>query len=483
MKHDELQAILKQAFSVKLLTSPHASLILSFLDDQFKQSGRATIPHHELTDALDAGLQALRQHDARRYPGSAPHYLSQWCDDQHRFLRKYYAVGSDDPVYELTSESERALGWVEDLRKASFVGTESRFLHILALLQDIAVHGSTDVTLRLKQLHAQQADLQAQIDRLSRRGEVERYSDTQLKERFGQVSEAARRLLADFREVEENFRDIARTVQEQQFQAGTSKGDILRYVLDTDAALKTSDQGRSFYSFWQFLLSPSKQDELRELLDTVFAIPEFMHGESEHQQNVRHLKRHLLEAGSQIVASNRRLMQQLRKILDETHAAEAQRVRDLIAEIYQATMQVASDFPEDETFLELEGTPAIDMPAERQLWEPASMPRFGDERPQAGEANLAEAHLQTLYNQLYVDEQLLRRHIDTLLEQHPTVTLSDVVAAYPIERGLTEVITYLSIAAKEGQHRIDNDVQDTIPLGQYVEGRDITLPRITFARS
>ena len=482
MKHDELQAILKQAFSVKLLTSPHAPLILSFLDDQFKQAGRAIIPHHELAEALEAGLQAVRQHDARRYPGSAPHYLSQWCDDQHRFLRKYYAVGSDDPVYELTSESERALGWVEDLRKASFIGTESRFLHILNLLQDIAVHGSTDVTLRLKQLQVQQADLQARIDLLSRTGEAERYSKTQLQERFEQVNEAARRLLADFREVEENFRDIARAVQEQQFQAGTSKGDILRYVLDTDAALKTSDQGRSFYNFWQFLLSPAKQDELRELLDTVFAIPELMHGEPE-QQKVRHLKRHLLEAGSQVVASNRRLMQQLRKILDETYAAEAQRVRDLIAEISQAAMQVASDFPEDETFLQLEGTPAIDMPAERQLWEPASTPRFGDEQPQAGEANLAEANLQMLYNQLYVEEQMLRRHIDTLLEQHPTVTLSDVVAAYPIERGLTEVITYLSIAAKEGQHHIDNDVQDTIPLGPYVEGRDITLPRITFARS
>jgi hypothetical protein len=157
-------------------------------------------------------------------------------------------------------------------------------------------------------------------------------------------------------------------------------------------------------------------------------------------------------------------------------------VRDLIAEITQAAMQVASEFPEDEIFLELEGTPAIDMPVERQLWEPASTPRFGDEPPQVGEANLADAHLQTLYHQLYVDEQLLRRHIDTLLEQHPTVTLSDVVAAYPLERGLTEVITYLSIAAKEGHHYIDNNVQDTIPLGQHVERRDITLPRITFAR-
>ncbi len=233
---------------------------------------------------------------------------------------------------------------------------------------------------------------------------------------------------------------------------------------------------------WQFLLSPDKQEELRELLEMVYAIPELI-GDQQDQHGLRHLKRNLLEAGGKVVASNRRLMQQLRKILDETHAAEAQRVRDLIADISQTAMQVATSFPEDEVFFTVEGAPTVDMPAERQLWEPTVTSRFGEERVRMGEANLAEANFQPLYRQLYVDEQQLRRQIDIVLEELPAVTLAELVDTYPIERGLTEVITYLSIAAKGSPHQIDNDVQDTIPLGLNADRRDITLPRITFART
>ena len=482
MKHDDLQSILKSSFSVKLLLSPNAPLILSFLDAEFKQTGRVTIAHGELAYALDDHLQGVRQAQAALYPGDAQHYLQQWCDEEHQFLRKYYAVGSDDPVYELTSASERALGWVEELGKADFIGTESRFLRILDLLRDMVIHGSTDTKMRLAGLQAQRDDLQAQIDALQATGEAERYSETQLKERFFEANDATRRLVADFREVEENFRAIARSVQEQQYRAGARKGDILRYVLDADAALKSSDQGKSFYAFWHFLLSQGKQDELRELLDTIYAIPELPTDQPD-QQGLRHLKRNLLEAGAQVVASNRRLMQQLRKMLDDTQADEARRARELIADISQLAMRTTAAFPEEEAFFWVEGTPAVDMPMERQLWDAPSTPHFGEATPRLGQANLAEANLDKLYNQRrHVDERHLRRNIDNVLEQRPTITLAELVDTYPIERGLTEVITYLSIAAKDDAHQIDTEVQDTIALLQDMEMREITLPRITFAR-
>ena len=221
------------------------------------------------------------------------------------------------------------------------------------------------------------------------------------------------------------------------------------------------------------------------LLETLYLIPDLASEVSSadpEPQSLRHLKRNLLEAGSKVVASNRRLMQQLRQVLDEQHAAEAQRVRDLIADISQSAMLIAEAFPPEDDFMTIETIPALDMPMERQLWEPASTPRFGDATPQLGEANLAEANLQSLYSQMVVDEGQLARHIDTLLEHHPSVTLAELVETYPIERGLTEVITYLSIAAKGDMHTIDTEIQDTIALQQNTERCDITLPRITFSR-
>ena len=482
MTHDELQTTFKHAYSIKLLVSPNAPLILSFFYAQFKQPGRVVRTHQELIEALEEQLLDLRSQDARRYPREAQSYLRQWCDEEHRFLRKYFATGQDDPVYELTSHAERAIEWVMSLRKTAFIGTESRFLRILDLLKEIVINRTPDVAVRLQHLEAQRAMIDAQIEALHTSREATRYSETQLKERLFEAYEGARRLLADFREVEENFRSIARSVHEQQFQLGARKGDILRYFLNAEDAIKESDQGRSFYAFWQFLLSQSQQDDLRSWLDAIEAMPELPMA-SEQTPVLRHLKRYLLEAGTQVVTSNRRLVQQLRQVLDEQQAGRMQRLRDLITDIGQLALELSPAFPEEEAFIELEGAPAVEMPLERQLWEPSATLRF-DHRPLAqGEANLAEADLNALSRQVYVNEQQLRRNIDTLLQRRQSVTLADVVQSYPIERGLTEVITYFSIAAKSRHHRIDTDVHDTIALGQESERRDMTLPRVVFARA
>src|SRR5918996_2062976 len=145
MTHDELQTTFKHAYSVKLLVSPNAPLILSFLYAQFKQPGRVVRAHQELAEALEEQLLELRSQETRRYASEAQSYLRQWCDEEHRFLRKYFATGQDDPVYELTSHAERAIEWVMSLRKAEFIGTESRFLRILDLLEEIVINRTPDV--------------------------------------------------------------------------------------------------------------------------------------------------------------------------------------------------------------------------------------------------------------------------------------------------------------------------------------------------
>lgn len=493
MDHDQLAFDLADAVSVKLLRTPHAPLILSFLQREFKQTGRVTIPHSELTEALDEYLDILRTDAPDRYSGATATYLRQWCDEEHRFLRRYHETGSDDPVYELTADTERALGWVQDLHRSEFVGTESRFLRIFDLLREIVEMSTVNAADRLAQLEAQKAAIQAQIDAIQATGQVQRSTSTQLKERFFDANDLARRLIADFREVEENFRSIARDVQKQQLQAGVSKGQIVGYVLDADIALKESDQGRSFYAFWQFLISHSKQEELRELLEKVYALPE-LPAAREDQQIMRQLKRRLLDAGAKIVDSNRRLAEQLRKLLDEQRLAEARRVQELIAEIKQAAIRLEQAFPEGAEFTEIDGLPDINLPMERQFWRPTVKTTFNGTEVALGAADLDEANWAALFNQRYVDESRLRRNIDILLDQRPQVTLTEVIHVFPVQQGLAEVVTYLAIATKNAQHTIDPTVNETVELGdgtvlpavatngapadQVV--RRVTLPQIVF---
>ena len=480
MHHDELYSTLRQSAAVKLLQSHNAPLILSFLVAQFKQKQRVTIPHIELVEHLIAYLEALQESHPGMYSDTAVTYLRLWCNDNHRFLRRYYESGRDDPVYELTPDTERAIAWVEELQKSDFVGTESRFLRIFDLLQEIVTYGTEDVEVRLAQLEREKAQLQAQIDAIKATGQIEQYSQTQIKERFFEANDVARRLLSDFREVEENFRAIARQVQEQQLALEARKGQIVQHVLEADAALKESDQGRSFYAFWEFLISAQRQEELQALLTTVYQLPDLQQLDPAQTLRLRRLKRSLIDAAAKIIESNRRLGEQLRKLLDEQNLVEARRVLDLATEIKQTAVTLVAGPPNDKAFIWLEAEPDVDMPWERPLWTPPLTTTYADIEPAAAVLDLSTANLDALFGQFYVDEGRLRRHIAALLEQKPVVTLGEVTAAYPLMQGLAELVAYFALAVHDEAHQIDGTAWEEIMLGE--NGRVIRLPLVIFRR-
>lgn len=480
MYHDDLLSSLRQSATIKLLQSQNAPLILSFLHNEFKQKQRVTIPQTELTNALTDYLDALREAHPGLYSGTDVYYLRLWCDDDHRFLRRYYENDSDDPVYELTPDTERAIAWVEELQKSDFVGTESRFLHIFDLLQEIVTYGTEDITTQLAQLEKEKARLQAQIDAIITTGQIEQYTQTQIKERFFEANDVARRLLADFREVEENFRMMARQVQEQQLALEVRKGQIVRHVLDADATLKESDQGRSFYTFWEFLISARRQEELQELLTAVYQLPDLQNLEPAQGQRLRRLKRNLIDAAAKIVESNRRLGEQLRKLLDEQNLAEVRRVIELTAEIKQRAVQFTANPPDNTTFLWIEATPATDMPLERSLWTPPITTSYATAKPMTTPLDLSGANLEALFSQFYVDESRLRRHLSALLDQRAVVTLGEVTTVYPIEQGLAELVTYMALAARHEAYEIDATRWEDVDLGE--NGRVVRLPLVIFKK-
>ena len=86
------------------------------------------------------------------------------------------------------------------------------------------------------------------------------------------MSATARELLADFRQVEDNFRLLDRELRERIAGWTGSKGELLDDVLGSRTTIAESDQGRSFHAFYDFLLSATKQAEFTELLERVQAL-------------------------------------------------------------------------------------------------------------------------------------------------------------------------------------------------------------------
>ncbi len=486
MEYDQLAYDLQHAPGVRLLKADHTVLIISFLHRQFKHAQRIAIPLPELAEHLADTLEALNARTPGSYRRPAHSYLTEWADEHHRFICITTPTNSDIPLVELTADTERAIGWLEELHGQPFVGAESRFLYIVQLLRDIVQKSTGDPTIRLAQLEQQRDALQQQIDMIRETGVVDDlYPTTRLKERFFEACNGARQLLRDFRLVEERFQGIARALQEAQLQSNAQKGALVAYVLDADAELKSSDQGRSFYTFWDFLMTPSQQDELYMLLEAVQQQTDLQPVIHEGEI-LRHLPARLLEAGEKVVQSNAELAQQLRRVLDEQIIAEHGRVRAIVADIKHQAFRVASDPPVESAFIELEGPPQVHLVIEHGLWEPGDTFSVSAQPMDTDDEEPVLADLLSLHTQFHIDKAILSRRIEALLNVRSQVTLAKVLAHYPPEKGLAEVLAYCTLAADDSDHCIDTLQTETIelpvatPFGQ--ETKALTIPRVLYQR-
>ncbi len=257
----------------RLLRSDHAPLVASFLHRVFVAPNVRAMAAADLAEALEDELYALRlQRGDDAFPKPAAEYLNDWAAPDKGWLRKYYKPGTDEAQFDLTPATEKAIAWLAQLSERQFVGTESRLLTLFHLLKQMSEGSETDPAKRIAELQKKRDEIDAEMARVTA-GDVPLLDETALKDRFQQFMQGARELLADFREVEHNFRQLDRRVRERIALWEGSKGALLEEIMGERDAIADSDQGKSFRAFWDFLLSSRRQEELTELLDRVLDLP------------------------------------------------------------------------------------------------------------------------------------------------------------------------------------------------------------------
>lgn len=462
----------------RLLVADHAPLIVSFLYRSFVEPNVRTAPQQQLVSQLADFLYTLRERfGPESFPRRADQYLDDWASDDRGWLRKYYPPDSDEPHYDMTVAAERAIDWLASLRERQFVGAESRLLIVFDLLREIAEKTELDPETRIAELEKRRAAIDAEIARI-RGGELALMDPTRVKDRFQQMAATARGLLSDFREVEQNFRALDRSIRERIATFEGAKADLLEEIFGQRDAIADSDQGKSFRAFWDFLMSPVRQDELTSLLQTAFRLDPVR----ELAPDRRLLRIHYdwLEAGEVAQRTVARLSEQLRRYLDDQAWIENRRIMQLIREAEQHALAVR-EAPPGKAFIELdEPAPAINLAMDRPLFSPPFKPRLSGEDVSQGDQDVpADA----LFEQVYVDRARLQTQIRRALQTSEQVTLAALVETYPIENGLAELVAYMSLAAESDTATIDDRARETIFwFDESGTGRCATMPMIIFSR-
>jgi hypothetical protein len=249
MDSRSLEALAQHHPAWRLLRADHAPLVVSFLHRTFIAPNIRTLPQPEIAIRLDDALFHLRRElGDRAFPRSAQAYLDDWASDDHAWLRKYYPPEGDDPHFDITTATEKAIVWLESLTRRQFVGTRSRLVTVFELLRQLIESTETDASVRIAELERRRGAIDAEIARIQG-GELPIIEEADAKERFLHAAQMAKALLSDLRQVEQNFRDLDRGVRERIATWDREKGALLDAIFgERDAIVDIDTHGFAMLS-------------------------------------------------------------------------------------------------------------------------------------------------------------------------------------------------------------------------------------------
>lgn len=471
MTHDNLTTLFKNHNSFRIIRADTAPLILSFLNQVFKEDNKSSIREQQLTIQLEDFLIGLKKDNESQYSKAAKEYLKDWADKG--FVYRRFEI-DDEPLYELTPGTANALRWIEELDKQEFVGTASRLLQFFTILKELVTKTNTNIYERVKELEKQKRKIELEIEK-AKQGDIEKLDDTQVKESYFLAEETARRLLSDFRQVEQNFRDLDSEFRIKIITSNRPKGKVLDDLFGQQDYLKQTDQGRSFKAFWEFLMSHQMQDELDVLLEKVLNLPQVK--ALQEEWGIHRIKNNLMDAGEKVNRTTDSLIEQLRKFLELKSFQENKRIHENLERLERLLLTNKELIPKEEIALTIDGIVDLNFFMNRTLHKPVQKVKFDTNIPVKGEGN---ADTSKLFEQFSIDREVLKQRIQSFLKSQSQVSLKAVTDEFAIEKGVSELVAYLDIAEKKFKTTINQSVQEEIRIRNEESGYEsiAELPQI-----
>lgn len=287
----------------------------------------------------------------------------------------------------------------------------------------------------------------------------------------------AKELLSDFKEVDDNFKEIIKQIYKCQTD-NEGKKNILNYIFDAYAELKDSQQGKSFYAFWEFLLSSELQKEWDELTDLLYKTLDNRNIDSK-DKFLKEMKKHLFDAGEKVSKTNDRMSEKLNLIIRNNGNSDTQATKQVINDIKKLLLNTTQNKERNNASLSYEVV-ELNLPLERQLnLTPKQEIEYKNVPTEASLGITELERLDKLYNHHQIDRKILRKRIDIILRENTQTTLAEVIELNNgIEKGLSELFGYIAIL-KEYKTVVSDDRKQEIA---FSKDKTITIPEIIITK-
>lgn len=480
---EEILHLFEESPALRLMRGRLGSFVAGFFFKTFKKWGVTEASEEELAATLVEHIEQIRELEDAEAPKRSPQeYLDEWCDEDHRYLTKIYHEEREEFVFRLTRHSEKALSWLNDLlamQHRGYATTESRFNRILKEMQELSNGVNSDPDARIQELVRKREDIEEEIRRIQETGEAPIFGEDVIRDQVYDLSDLVDHFLADFRAIEEFFRDHAREISNLYAQGKASKGDIVEHVLDADEALRSCDQGKSYFGFRGMMTNPSLARQFRNLAEQTSYIAR--RRGLDPQKTFSNLGDRLFGEASSAHGAYGRISRKLRQVVGDHAGGSGQQIRETLAEIRSHAYRLR-EIPLEDWEFDIEIRPQFFTLMEAEFWEPKAIEAFPEiKTASSNDSGWMNEILGSVGEPLDLKKYRLR--VSETLEDVEQITLSEIVDRYPLERGVVEIVCYRVIAGENPKHEILADQLIQINLNRPSQPRYVEVQQLVFQRN
>ena len=478
---DLLSEVLNNSPSVELLRLRNREITLLFLYKTFYRN-REPVAYEALKVRLTDYLAAIHMetdeesdiNDFDSYEEKAYKYIQRWTDKG--FLRNYQEEGGE-VFYELSSYTSKTIDWLLSLRREEFVGTESKFMNLVGQIKELVEFTNEDTDERIRMLEQKKMEIEHQIQSIRAGENAKVYEEYQVLPRFRTITQSAKELLSDFKEVEDNFKSITKSIYQKHAEGEFSKGEILGFTFDALDDLQRSPQGKSFYAFWDFLMKPSMQNSWDKMVADLYDSMDSKQMRSD-DYFLRNMKSYLYKSGKKVYQANDKMADKLSRIICEDGGGRMAATQRVIQDIQASLLNLAQKNIKPDISLEIETVPDISMPLERRLTTERFQEVSYEKALELAGSDIADAkHADSLFVSHNVERAVLRQRVATALKRRKQISLSEIVEQNGgLEFGLSELFGYIGVL-RSFRHLIHAERTQTIVFNKDQQ-KSIVIPEI-----
>ncbi|MDC9594700.1 DUF3375 domain-containing protein [Xenorhabdus sp. IM139775] len=449
-----------------LLATRRAPLVLSCLKTLFEESNDG-IP---LEEAIVQLTNILMDHiNQEQYEINQDNLPLQASRELREWIKRRLIVERDGRLF-ATDALEISITFVETLDNRFMTSTASRLSTVQREIENLETHLNPNPANRISVLRRRIADLERELQE-AEAGHIEVLEPHQAIEHIREVFNLATSLRADFRRVEDSWREADRVLRQSIIGEQYHRGEIVDRLLNDQEALLNTPEGRVFDSFQQQLRQSAELTAMSERLRVILSHPAASDALSRIQRHeLRWLVKRLVDESQTVLQARARSERDVRGFMKTGLAAEHHRVGHLLNEFFNLALNLdwqrqavrKKEVPLPAVGVAVGGIPII---------ERLRFKEVDDEAEQTLDLSHHAADLAQIGDDFWdafngLDrEALLRQTLQVLAKENRPVSLAELAILLPPVHDLETFAFWIGMAKEAGI-----DVRDD--QREYVELRD-----------